>query len=89
MTRTTIKVARSLSTAGRRQLAKFLTANLNDKSLAVLLSAWESDIQFNVHEDCTGDIEISGFYTASGNPFSYRFSGDEVEVIEEEIEDEE
>lgn len=83
----TVTVATGLSAKGRQVLAKLLANNLNDKCLKALLSAWENDIQFNIHELCTGDLEIAGFYSDTGNPFTYRFSGDEVETVIEEIDE--
>lgn len=86
-TKESVTVGIGLTAKGRQTLAKLLANNLNDKCLKALLSAWEADIQFNVHELCTGDLEIGGFYSDTGNPFTYRFSGEEVETQVEEIDE--
>lgn len=84
---TTRKIASGLTEAGRRALAQFLAENLNDKTLAHLLSAWENDVIFDTRDYTAGHIEIRGMHTDTGNPITRTFDGDEVEFEDIEIEE--
>ena len=83
-------VATKLSPVGRRRLAEFLAANLNDRELVLLLTGWEDDVAFtSSRSPLEGRIEVGGIYTRTGAPVICEFSGDEVELEAMELDDDE
>ena len=86
----TIKRARGLTEEGRRALARYLAENLKDAYLQTLLAAWEDDVNWDGnHGDEVGHMEISSYYSKTGNPVCLTFRDEEVEIVEEELDDDE
>lgn len=86
----TIKRARGLTEEGRRALARYLADNLKDAYLQTLLAAWEDDVNWDGnHGDKVGHMEISSYYSKTGNPVVLTFRDEEVEIVEEELDGDE
>ena len=83
-------VATKLSPVGRRRLAEFLAANLNDRELVLLLTGWEDDVAFpSLRSPLEGCIEVGGIYTTTGAPAICEFFGGDVVLEEVELDDDE
>lgn len=75
-----MKYCTGLNETGRRELAAWLAANLSDKALAVLLSAWQSDVDTS---DNPGHIEIPGRDSRTGNPITTTISANGLDYEED------
>lgn len=73
-----MKIATQLSEEGRRVLAHALADHLSNKALTHLISAWESDVSFDVNDSQGGYMEIRAMHTKTGNPVVITFSDEEV-----------
>lgn len=84
---TTVTSATKLTIKGKRKLLELIAEHANQRCLDFQLSGWLTDLHYNAHGEGTASIEIGGYYTESGNPVTYDFSGDEVEIEEVEMDD--
>lgn len=68
-----------LSHDGLVKLAEFLAVNLHEKTLRYFLDAWEDEVEIaEIDGQRQGHIEIHWQYTATKNPTTHTFSGEQV-----------